>query len=552
MINLPQIPIFKYCSNDFIKKLGDGSYGEVHLDVKGNAVKFFSGNIESYKDYEFCLLTEMSAMVVLREYAFVPKIKEIYFDKCIGYSMDFYSGGTLNENIRSNLLELKQNLNTIIYKIVFTLAYAQGMGILHRDVKSSNILFGKDICDVVLADWGICLQKIGISIGNPNQIVQTVWYRCPEQLLKVSEYVNNMTIDMWSVGIVMLEIISGQCGILQGKDELEMISVLLKKFGLDKTDTYIYSKLEKFLKNNKIESVNEYKSMDLSYVDEICDKHSYPIFCASFIKSCLQWSPTNRLTPVEALNHPFLMNSSKIDLKSLIKTSHIDKIITLTSFFPINFNIITQKNPQYLTKSRNFILSFFKQTCRQFQMYCLCVMYSDKIAENTKISMTYNINIEFVCSIYFLVYGLVTGETLTPKYFESMIRYATLSHNTINKYFKIIIRHLKFPLSIKTFAIYEDIFYKNSALKCLFRTLCEQIVDGSSYSNLQCEEILLIILKEMVYYCYLCELKPTYFFSNDITTLISKLNIFDTEKTLSLKEVSLSFNKGLIKRVDNP
>ena len=81
------------------------------------------------------------------------------------------------------------------------MAYLHKRKIVHRDLKTSNILYSNEgilkICDFGLA------RKAARALMT--QEVITLWYRPPELLL--GEYHYSVELDMWSVGCIMAEIV---------------------------------------------------------------------------------------------------------------------------------------------------------------------------------------------------------------------------------------------------------------------------------------------------------------------------------------------------------
>lgn len=75
-----------------------------------------------------------------------------------------------------------------------------------RDLKTSNILYSNrgelKICDLGLA------RQYGSPLRPYTQPVVTLWYRAPELLLGLKRY--STPIDMWSVGAIMGELLTGK------------------------------------------------------------------------------------------------------------------------------------------------------------------------------------------------------------------------------------------------------------------------------------------------------------------------------------------------------
>ena len=73
------------------------------------------------------------------------------------------------------------------------LSYLDNHSILHRDIKSANILYKND-GSVVLADFGLA-KKMNKRFTTK---VVTLWYRAPELILGAKFY--DSKVDMWSLG----------------------------------------------------------------------------------------------------------------------------------------------------------------------------------------------------------------------------------------------------------------------------------------------------------------------------------------------------------------
>ncbi len=121
--------------------------------------------------------------------------------------LEYVPGGkTLKDFCQSDsLLPLPQVLE-IAYKCAKALDYAHRRGIVHRDIKPTNILVAPD-GDIRIADFGIAqrshaddtTQVIGM-LGSPR-------YMSPEQARE--DVINNQT-DLYSLGIVLFELITGK------------------------------------------------------------------------------------------------------------------------------------------------------------------------------------------------------------------------------------------------------------------------------------------------------------------------------------------------------
>lgn len=100
------------------------------------------------------------------------------------------------------------------------LQHCHERGILHRDIKGSNIFIGRN-GTLKIGDWGLA------NYFNPNKKmhltnrVVTLWYRAPELLLDATDY--GAGIDLWSAGCILAEMFVGR-PILPGRTEVILIT----------------------------------------------------------------------------------------------------------------------------------------------------------------------------------------------------------------------------------------------------------------------------------------------------------------------------------------
>lgn len=119
--------------------------------------------------------------------------------------MEYVDGGTLQERL-GKPLPIADALHWARH-VADALGYAHARGIVHRDVKPSNILLTKD-GEAVLSDFGIAkmveravsLTKTGVGVGTPE-------YMAPEQGQGLA--VDGRT-DIYSLGVVLYEMMTGQ------------------------------------------------------------------------------------------------------------------------------------------------------------------------------------------------------------------------------------------------------------------------------------------------------------------------------------------------------
>lgn len=113
----------------------------------------------------------------------------------------------LENLLRSGVLSQKQT-GMVVKGLFSALRYVHSLGIIHRDVKPSNILFRSMEGPVFLADFGIAWSPIDPESEAANKKIAdvgTTSYRPPELLFGYRNY--DTSLDMWAAGCVVGEMV---------------------------------------------------------------------------------------------------------------------------------------------------------------------------------------------------------------------------------------------------------------------------------------------------------------------------------------------------------
>ncbi|MEM7032080.1 MAG: protein kinase [Chloroflexota bacterium] len=140
-----------------------------------------------------------------------PHIIPVYdFNEHEGESylvMRYIEGHTLKAHLSNKPLSPETVLR-IMRPMCEALIYAHQQGVLHRDVKPSNIMLGKD-GKLYLADFGLArMVQAGESTLSQDMMVGTPQYISPEQAQGMQEL--DVQTDIYSLGIVLFEMMTGQ------------------------------------------------------------------------------------------------------------------------------------------------------------------------------------------------------------------------------------------------------------------------------------------------------------------------------------------------------
>lgn len=112
--------------------------------------------------------------------------------------------------LKLSSLELT-DLKSMMVEILLGVEYIHGRGYIHRDIKPDNVIVTRDDktgqVTMNIADFG--LSKMFISNVTNTPGVMTSYYRPPEILLYNEEVSYDKVADMWSVGCMFYELITG-------------------------------------------------------------------------------------------------------------------------------------------------------------------------------------------------------------------------------------------------------------------------------------------------------------------------------------------------------
>jgi len=201
---------------EILKQIGRGSMGIVYegydpyvdkkVAIKAALADSLKDN-ESGQRYRKMFFNEAHTAGMLKH----PNILEILDagvdgDECY-IVMELVEGGdTLKTYCRADSLLPVEEAVEVIFKCAKALDYAHRQGVIHRDIKPTNILLTGDM-DVKIGDFSIAhLVTSETTNTMPMGFVGSPRYMSPEQVHE--ENITNQT-DLFSLGIVMYEMLTG-------------------------------------------------------------------------------------------------------------------------------------------------------------------------------------------------------------------------------------------------------------------------------------------------------------------------------------------------------
>ncbi len=212
-----------------IEEIGRGGMGVVYkaedLKLKRSvALKFLPPHLLDEPGLKERFLVEAQAAASL-SHPNICVIHEVGEDKDQSYiAMEYVEGETLRDSIKRGPLEPAEAVG-LVDQVAAGLGEAHGKGIVHRDVKSANIMVtAKGRAKVM--DFGLAKLQGGSSLTKSQTTVGTVAYMSPEQAR--GEALDQRT-DIWSLGVVLYELLSGKLPFQGDHDQTLIYSILQKE-----------------------------------------------------------------------------------------------------------------------------------------------------------------------------------------------------------------------------------------------------------------------------------------------------------------------------------
>lgn len=126
--------------------------------------------------------------------------------------MELSKQGTLKKFIQQNGKQTEEMISKITAQILEGMCYLHNAGIIHKDLKSSNVLYFKED-RIKLSDYGLeDLTKVPINKKQKYKELdfsrgQSLRYSAPEIIKQEQPTYKS---DIWSLGCIVIEMITGE------------------------------------------------------------------------------------------------------------------------------------------------------------------------------------------------------------------------------------------------------------------------------------------------------------------------------------------------------
>ena len=321
---------FDDCDGNYIVQIGD------HLAYRYEVLEFFGegafGSVLKCFDHKTKTIVAVKAIVnnpELKEQALIEakvlsilndnKCREIItaYDFFIFRNHPFITFEVLGENL-SDICDAplqRQQIHTYARQILTALDCIHQTGIIHCDIKPDNIMFEIDSKTLIkLIDFGS-----SCFIGKPMfTYIQSRHYRAPEVILGLPY---GPPMDIWGFGCVLAEMINGDV-LFRGEDEHEQLQMIGEVLGPPPKHMISKgSRSSKFFESNFTPKTKYRRKPGSKQLEDVLETNDELLI--DLIYRCLTWDPNDRISSIQALNHPWIKNRDfSVRIKSL-KRPHL-------------------------------------------------------------------------------------------------------------------------------------------------------------------------------------------------------------------------------------
>jgi serine/threonine protein kinase len=294
----------------------DGTYTSGLDLLKGYKVAIFNMVDVYAEDHNvFCeeryvrpkrLIRHLKLLRHFRSHGNISRIQDVYSTdasyECI-HIITSHMDTDLRRVITSAQPLSDDHVRYFIYQILRGLKFVHGAGVVHRDLRPSNIILNAN-CDLKISGFGLAGSPDRRSIPIMDQFSRKDvaflednirCYHAPELLLGAEKCFK--ATDMWSVGCILAELLGRKSIFPNGKDYCDMVRMVLSVTGTPAAEdcTFLGERAIRFVSN-----MEERQPQSLSALLPAAHHEAVDL-----LSKLLVFDPRKRLMVRQALEHPY-------------------------------------------------------------------------------------------------------------------------------------------------------------------------------------------------------------------------------------------------------
>lgn len=210
---------------------------------------------------------------------------------------------TLNDVVRNKQALTDDHVQFIVYQIVRALLYLHSANTIHRDLRPANIL-GTLTCDIQLCDFGFAKAadfsaykkeaKEGSECFRARAFAPGLrYYEAPEIVLECE---TTTAIDMWSLGCIMAELMTGKI-LFKGDCYISQIKAIVESLGRPQDLSFVKNKNALKFFQSLPEKATKPLLSNIEYKNQEA---------IDLLTKLLEVDPAKRINAADAIRHPYL------------------------------------------------------------------------------------------------------------------------------------------------------------------------------------------------------------------------------------------------------
>lgn len=295
-----------------------GTYGKVELYPTERIALKTSLSSTQFGDLAQDMVKEIAVYRLLKEISCLPNLYKFETEgKAV--KLQFQLGTVLSEALPA--IKNIQEKTVIMFRSAKCLRSSASQGIIHSDLKPQNMVISQD-GNVQIIDWGVCeIDQSKNQKRDKNPRKQTLWWRAPELLTIPPELGYSNKIDIFSLGLIFIEIYNQTVGIMATNNELEHRRTLLRRLlNWDREQLKTEQNINKVFNNVSIgapvrDIIKERLLTDKIFFLENTIPMPEPL--ADLISHMLEFNHRHRIDYDNIVIHPFFQNIKRESIPKL-------------------------------------------------------------------------------------------------------------------------------------------------------------------------------------------------------------------------------------------
>ncbi|CAD8152076.1 unnamed protein product [Paramecium octaurelia] len=277
------------------RHVGQGKYGQVFkAQNKLNKQIVALKKIKQEKEANGFPRTAMREIHLLSsmKHENIVGFKEVIVQSKSTFLVLEYMDTDLHNLLQRRIVFGLDQVRCLMYQILDALTYLHSRNVYHRDLKPNNILYN-DKGQVKICDFGMANEY---SKKRPQtKRILVPQYRAPEIYLG-GQY--DCSVDVWSAGILFLELIVKQSPFVLAKSEFQCFAKIIDLCGTPTEDVNSLPHYHEYIKGPKERTLRKYLHAQSSAPPQLID----------LIDRMLTLNPAKRIKAQEALKHQYFEN----------------------------------------------------------------------------------------------------------------------------------------------------------------------------------------------------------------------------------------------------